>query len=364
MYTDADLNHAVKRGVLTAEAVEHFRALHRRKKNTATNEEHFRFVTGFNDVFVVAVSLLLLFSGKVLLTAQFGAEAGFLAMVLLSWALAEYFVLKQKMALSAITLLLSYTGGVFMLALLLLQSVLDVATENDAIVPLCEGMPCFFILDDELPAHAMLPTAVITIAAAAVHWCRFKVPMTVAAIAAAMLLFLWAAVVTIFPESETILLFFMFVGGLAVFAAAMYWDSSDLQRTTRHADIAFWLHLLSAPVVAHPVFSKLIEWLEAGGGAGYISVIALYVLMVYVSLVVDRRALMLSSLFYLQVALSNFLEKYGKLDDSDSFAIIGVLVGIVLLLLSVFWHPARRRVLLLNVTPAFIQRYVPVAKPG
>ena len=45
--------------------------------------------------------------------------------------------------------------------------------------------------------------------------------------------------------------------GIGVFLFAMWWDSSDPRRETRRSDVAFWLHLLSAPLIVHPIFSLL-----------------------------------------------------------------------------------------------------------
>ena len=64
MYTDEDLNLAVTEGIVSAEAVAAVRAhvLGRRSVANYADDEHFRLLTGFNDVFVVIASALLLLS--------------------------------------------------------------------------------------------------------------------------------------------------------------------------------------------------------------------------------------------------------------------------------------------------------------
>jgi hypothetical protein len=47
---------------------------------------------------------------------------------------------------------------------------------------------------------------------------------------------------------------------LVVFGIALRWDASDRERRTRRADVAFWLHLLAAPLLVHPVFTTLGTW--------------------------------------------------------------------------------------------------------
>ena len=83
-----------------------------------------------------------------------------------------------------------------------------------------------------------------------------------------------------------VLLPLVFAAGLAVFAFAMRWDTSDRARETRRSDVAFWLHLLAAPMIAHPLF----HWLgitegENIGAASALGVLAIYLLMGLVALV-------------------------------------------------------------------------------
>ena len=61
MYSDADLDAAVTAGVLDAQAVATFRAHVAGERSTPmVDEEQFRLITGFNDIFVVIASILVL----------------------------------------------------------------------------------------------------------------------------------------------------------------------------------------------------------------------------------------------------------------------------------------------------------------
>jgi hypothetical protein len=63
MYTDEDISSAVAAGVLTEEAATAFRAHVATLRNAAAvDEESFRLITGFNDIFVVIACALLLAS--------------------------------------------------------------------------------------------------------------------------------------------------------------------------------------------------------------------------------------------------------------------------------------------------------------
>jgi hypothetical protein len=63
MYSDEDLNLAVKNGIFTDLSVEQFRHLLTTERNSPiVDEENFKLIGGFNDIFVVIACLLLLFS--------------------------------------------------------------------------------------------------------------------------------------------------------------------------------------------------------------------------------------------------------------------------------------------------------------
>ena len=329
MYTDEDLNTAVKNGIFTDQSVEEFRTYILNRSNThIADEENFRLVASFNDIFVViACALLLLSAGWV--TQNLHPAFGAVVVSILSWVLAEFFVLKRQMALPAITLLMSFVGGAFASVML---------------------------LDGEPTESSLMLAASITSVAAWLHWKRFQVPITVAAGAAAVVMFVISLLISVFPDLKDYVVLFMFMGGVVIFFIAMRWDSADLQRVTGKSDVAFWLHLTSAPLIVHPVFSSLGIF---DGDESLISlsvIIGLYVLLTLISVAIDRRAFMVSSLVYVLVALTELLNTYGF--AGDSFAYVGVFIGFSLLLLSGFWHMARRQVVM--HLPRNIQARLPV----
>lgn len=84
----------------------------------------------------------------------------------------------------------------------------------------------------------------------------------------------------------------------------------------------------------------------------------LYASLAIVSLIVDRRALMLSALFYALYALTHMLKTYGSLDQG--FALAGLMIGGALLILSVFWHSTRA--LLIRHLPIAYQHKLPTVQ--
>jgi hypothetical protein len=107
--------------------------------------------------------------------------------------------------------------------------------------------------------------------------------------------------------------------------------------------VAFWLHLLAAPMIAHPIF----HWLgvndgEAIGAGAAVGVLAIYVLMGLVALAIDRRALLVSALAYVLAALTYLFREFGMVELN--VALTALVIGSALLCLSAFWSPIRSAV--------------------
>jgi len=332
MYTNEDLNLAIQKGIFTESSVEDFRQMMANlKQTTSVDEENFKLIGGFNDVFIVIACSLLLFSSYWLIDYIGSSKAlGFAGFAVIAWGLAEYFILKRRMALPAILLLFAFVGGVFGAA--------------------------FNIIPDK-EAYYYIPAG-LSVAAAYGHWLRFKVPVTVAIGTGSAILFLLFLIGHFFPETEQWLTAFLLSCGVLTFALAMYWDSSDRRRVTSNSDVAFWLHLLSAPLIIHPVFLTLgmLDGKEAL--SGMISILLLYLVMTSLSIIIDRRAFMVSSSAYVLYALSSILNDYGNL--TYSFSLTGVLIGSALLLLSAWWHPTRAK--LVSQLPVSLQQVLPAIK--
>ena len=117
------------------------------------------------------------------------------------------------------------------------------------------------------------------------------------------------------------------------------------RRETRRSDVAFWLHLLAAPLIVHPVFELLGLTRGAATTLDAVLVIGLYIGLGLVALAIDRRALLVSALAYVLFALNSLFQTYGAVELS--VALTALVIGSALLLLSAFWASARRAV----VTP-------------
>ena len=352
MYSETDIEAAVAAGALTPEAAGALRTYVAGQRSApAVDEEHFRLITGFNDIFVGIAAAILLFA-----VAWIGQSIGpridgegpspfaGLFVAATAWGLAEFFTKKRRMALPSIILLLAFTGGVLMTAFVTI--VLGVGTafleDNERIIPLLAAA-----------------SAAVAAGATVLHWRRFRVPITIAVGAATLVGLVLALVAYAIGETEGLenaMLASGLVLGIGVFLFAMRWDSSDPRRETRRSDVAFWLHLLAAPMIVHPIFSLLgLTDGEASIGEA-MAVLLVYVLLGITALAIDRRALLVSALAYVLFALISLFDKFGAVELN--IALAAFVIGSGLLLLSAFWHGVRRSVV--RPLPPGLQARLPV----
>ena len=380
MYSEEDINSAVTAGALSADAAASFRAhMTKVRELPRGSEEDFRLINSFNDIFVsIGIVILLLAVGAIgqalagvvapvpagnffdLYTSEaphtqadmdawatasnlndaFQTCFAGLLVALAAWPLAEFFTKRRRMALPSILLLLAFVGGVFAAVLgaemaMVAGASMDVSPIYVAIAALCAALGAFL------------------------HWRRFMVPITMAAGSAGVAVTVIALILSAIGTenaNETTVLALVCVAGLAVFAFAMRWDVSDRERITRRSDVAFWLHLLAAPMIAHPIFALLgvTEGDNLGVGAA-VGVLAVYISFGLIALTIDRRALLVSALAYVLFALTFLFREFGAVELN--FALTALVIGSALLSLSAFWQPIRRSVV--SALPEALQDKLP-----
>jgi hypothetical protein len=350
MYSESELAGAVEAGVLTPEAAAAFRNHVASSRSTpAVDEEHFKLLSGFNDIFVAIAAALILvaagrlggFVGEWLIgigngPRQAGANmiGGGAAVAATSWMLAEYFTAKRRMALPSILLLLGFIAGAGATIAGLFVANIPWITETFHVVT--------DVQEQRVAGIIATVAGTLTAFAAWIHWRRFMVPITVAAGALAVVGVGVGLIVTLIPAARDAINPILLVAGLAVFALAMRWDMTDLERRTRRSDVAFWLHLAAAPLIAHPVFHMLGVFDGEIAPAMAALVIALYIVFAAVALAVDRRALLVSSLVYVLWAMYTLFSQSATVELSA--ALTALVIGSALLTLSAFWQPMRRMV--------------------
>ncbi|TCK29963.1 hypothetical protein EV667_0048 [Ancylobacter aquaticus] len=338
---------ATERGVITPHQAERLRALEVELAPGTDaaipqpdDDERLRFITGFGDIFVT-IGLALFLGALGYFAEAVGAAAMWATVGAASWLLAEFFTRVQRMALPSIVLLVVFCASVFMAS----------SAWFGVIEPL---IPSLLSLSED-PLVLVL-AGLATLAAAMAHYWRFRVPITIAAAAAALVAIVVGLVAAMVPGGLAAAINpVLMLCGLSVFALAMRFDMSDPQRLTRRTDIAFWLHLLAAPLIVHPLIRGFI-WPDGAPGEGNaLPMLAVFAGLGVIAVLIDRRALLVSGLAYAGIAFASLIKVSGFSGSATPLTIF--VLGAFILLLSALWHPLRRAVLAL--LPAGLARRLP-----
>lgn len=330
-YTEQDLRDAVRDGAISETDAKAFRSYLASRSGTRSpglDEEAFHLFRGFNDVFVALASVLL-FTGIVWFADDLGVVAACLLVMAVAAALGEYFTLRRRLALSSIVFAVAFSIAAAIGALRAIWPDDSIVLNNRTV----SAMQTF-------NGFGILSALACGAAAAGFFWWRYGVPIAVAVAAfflGAMLYWTW---VLFSPFENPFLGANVVLLGLGVgaFSFAMYWDVRDPDRTSLHSDVAFWLHLLAAPAIAHPIF----WWVQSGGlPADWLeatAVVGCYLCLACVAVIVNRRAIMVAATAYLIGAVAWYFEEVSAF---YSIAIALMLIGCLFLAMAVWWSTIR-----------------------
>lgn len=367
------LEAAAAAGVISAEQVG---PLHDFLSSTAagvasrpSGEEDLRFIRNFHDVFL-AIGIALLAIGLAIGVSVYistsadgdppaiaittgGLFAGCAAVM---WVLGEIFARRRRLFLPAIAIVVAMTIFAVIAVALLYAGIVagrDVDTSNWNL----QTMP------PELRAGALIASALAFISPLA-FYLRFRLPFSLGFTGAGVAFFLIvAALTTNFDLTVKYLSPIFLVLGLLLFAAGVAFDARDPARVTRYSDNGFWLHFAAAPFILNGAFgligqmfgaadgvpstAALISSASEGGGAGTAHAtvtLAVVVLLGVVSLLINRRVLIVSTLITTGVAIGILMNAVG-LGAGALAASTLIVLGAFVLILGASWHSARRALL-------------------
>lgn len=365
MLTRADLDEAVKGGIITHEQSLALQDLpgkrHAARHQHSLSDERFVFMKNFNEFFIALGIVLLaaglmsamrMFSGSVEnilgpLAPVLGIEGVVtlyimvfvLIFVVVMWGLAEYLTRKLKLTLPSIVLALFIIPGVAWY----MFGAINMGNEE-------AGWAGF-------PQNLLIPGIAASVAAL-LFYVRFRLPFALLLLAGgcvATFIAAYARLTGDLTQSSTHALFL--VAGLGTLAAAQWYDMSDRERITRRSDCGFWLTLIAAPLIVHPI-AGLISSGEDTSIESNMLTIAVVILFALVALIIDRRAFLVSSLAYLGGALVYAFTQLGG--EQNAIWITLLLMGASVILLGVGWHRARRAVM--QFVPFSLARHLPVVR--
>ena len=333
------------------------------------DQENFRLIRSFNDVFVALASLLVFGSAFILLGkapeesdvwSSVSANLTLIcfAIAVMAWVLAEIFTRKRSMALPSIlyaTVFISMIGLATLLGTFewIDEYALQWRAATQEVEQFEAGINTYiaeYQILQEVYSSIWLGSFLGTIAAV-LFWWRFRVAISMTW---TVLSAFFVVVGTMLWISDEFLLDWLnvicLVFGILVLAFAIYWDRQDVLRETHRSDVAFWLHMLAAIMLVQAFFNPFFD-----SGFGQISVIDttwivfIYLVLGIVALALNRRAILVAALSYVVAALGWAFFSIGL---NAAFALL--FVGVVLLCLSVWWTPIRNA--LLQIMPDAVLR--------
>jgi hypothetical protein len=368
-----DLEAAAAAGVIGAEQVQplhdflaRLRPAASAAKPAVSGEEDLRFIRNFHDVFL-AIGIVLFAIGMAVGIATYVAEApnpqqgatltGALCAgaVSVMWLLGELFARRRRLFLPAIAIVSSMTlFAVVSAATLYTGAVLG--RGFDANLGDFQGMP------PELRNGILVALGFAVIAPLA-FYVRFRLPFSLGLMGGAFALFVIVASMIANLELTLRLLPTLYLAlGILLFLAGVGYDVRDPARTTRFSDNGFWLHLAAAPFILNGALglvgqlftghaaaaSPSAAMLAAGGGPGATAQAAATLVVIaflgFVSLLINRRALVVSALLTTGIAIGVLMNAAGLGAGSLAAATL-ISLGAFVLILGASWHIARRTLL-------------------
>ncbi|WP_164778320.1 hypothetical protein [Mesorhizobium sp. M7A.F.Ca.US.006.01.1.1] len=384
MISAETLDNAVAKGLISQTLRDQLEAMERavalapepRRADDEGDEENLRLVGGGNDLFVTVGTVLLsagfFFVLTTLLPGQTFWIAGILAVF--AWGLAEIVTRQHRMKLSSSVLALIFMAAI--LAALALQMEASFGIRKP------ETIWQLLALRQTASRAGYLFLGGGIIAAAIYFW-RFRVPIIAGAIAIAftLLAFLQTAIILYdsvttgaiapprledVPELLRAALYMPLICGLIVFATGVAFDIYDRDRRKIWSDCAFWLHVVSAPMLVHPLFimatgQNVVFGHIAPDANATIMLTILILGFLYVALAIDRRSLLVPTLAYFgSLGIYYLVNSASDSTGIPPFALILVVVGALIILFGAGWQRIRRIVVKPTLPAAVIRRLPPL----
>lgn len=352
MLTEAHLESAVSRGIISADQVAALKALAAPEASFEGGpEERFRIANGFNEVFValgvlvLGIGMMISFSSLPDAGQSHGQSAalafGYTAVL---WLLAEYVTRRKRLlapsiVTAAFIVWFAAAGG---------------AAGSDFVALTLGPKPAAVINFgpfETFLSRAWTAAAATTAAtvAAMLHYWRFRLPFSLLLIAFSAAGAVISVLAALAPELVRHNLASLGVAmGILIFLAAMALDFSDPSRATIRGDGAFWLHMAAAPILVHSLVSLSTAGLDITIDAGEqqrwaTAVLVIFLVLALVAIIVDRRAILVAALGYLMVAIGYLVSNLGVTDPHVLF-ITPLIIGASVIVLGIGWQTLRRRV--------------------
>ena len=337
---------------------------------SAAGEEELRFIRNFHDVFLsIGIGLFAIGLGifTSLMIPQLtgvsldggdidGEIRGLLAVpgivylidAAIMWGIAEIFARSLRLFLPAIVILIAFTGFAVSGVTFLYSSIAgDFSGDFEQIANQFRAFPLVLSL-----------TATIAILA---YYFRMKLPFAMGTGAASLAGVFVSLAIFVDPDLvfDNVWLW-LFGSGMFLFFLGIYFDARDPERKTRLSDNGFWLHLFAAPMIFISVTTMIAGEDRFTSSDAFPAIATLVIVFIFalISLILNRRALVVSGLVSAASALGILFSKSG-IDAAYTIALTLLMLGAAMILLGGGWKTVRRFVIKPFPKTGFISRIVP-----
>ena len=346
-----DLDAAVRAGVIRSDQADDLRRFDEQLRHApAATEEKFALVSGFADVMAAVGILMVTITLAAMLGSTFPPAVAITPFA--CWWSATYFTEKRRLMLCSFVLFIIYglssagaglVGGAFLLGATLDHGPGEVPAAGNVIAALAAAGACY------------------------VWWRRFALPIAFASFAVALINIGVNAVRALFPHLPSFGVDVVgAICGPVMFVWAMWWDVSDVRRETVRSDVAFWMHIAAGFLLVKGAmtlllgvhgdaasWSRMFKSISDPTQGQAVAVLLLFAAFAIVALIIDRRSLLTSGMFYAVPAMISLLGGVGSSAIGWAF----LLCGITLTVLAVRWTAFR--VPLLRLLPDPIKAQLP-----
>ncbi|HEV2505851.1 MAG TPA: hypothetical protein VGV39_22420 [Mesorhizobium sp.] len=381
MISQETLDSAVTQGVITTQQRDRLYALERSgsfstEDASESAEENLRLIGGGNDLFVTVGTVLLTVGFYFVLNTLLPGQRLWIAalVAVFSWVIAEVVTRQHRMKLSSTVLSLFFVIS-FTVAL-----GLEIFARYPIQKP--ESIWQLLALRQQVSGAGYLLIGGVMAAVALYFW-RFRVPILagVFAIAATLLAFLQTALLLYdgvttgavapprledMPELMRAALYMPLICGLIVFGTAVALDVYDRERRKIWSDCAFWLHVVSAPMLVHPLFimatgqDVVMGRIEPDANATIMLAI-LILAFVYVALAIDRRSLLVPTLAYFgSLGIYYLVNSTANSTGIPPFALILLVVGALIITFGAGWQHIRRLIVRPTLPTSVLDKLPPI----
>jgi len=283
-------------------------------------EEPLKFIRSFGDVFITLGIILLAVSINRINFTGYEAVIPVVGFI----AVAEWLVRVRRLALPGIAILLAV----------------------------------LFFVNEATPAEydtSTISGLVVLGLTSLLFYLRYKMPFSLLPLAACLISM---SVIQIgLDVLETPIIFAVL--GLIVFTVAMWFDAQDTKRISHMSDSAFWLHLLAAPLIVHGVMaymllseSAVLEFINKE-----IMIIVFFACFFLLALLVDRRAMLISTQLYVIYALTQlFQDRVSSTQDVMIYILMAL--GLFVIYFGAYWYKTRY-IIFRFISSSAISKYIP-----